>query len=94
LRGDYSPTDARKGWFSPAVADDLSGLAQVYLMTGALDLFLDDDLDYARRLVDAGVHVELHVYPGAIHAFELVPGTRLQAQAEADLHRGLRRLMG
>jgi acetyl esterase/lipase len=94
LRGDYQPTDARKGWFSPALADDLSGLAPAYLVTGALDLFLDEDLDYARRLIDAGVRCELHVYPGAIHAFEMVPETTLAAQAAMDLRRGLGRLLG
>ncbi len=94
LRGDYAPTDARKGWFSPALADDLSALPPTYMITGALDLFLDEDLDYARRLIDAGVPTELHVYPGAVHAFELVPGTVLQAQAELDLKRGLGRLLG
>jgi acetyl esterase len=94
LRGDYSPTDERKGWFSPALAEDLAGLPPVYMITGALDLFLDEDLDYARRLIDAGVQTELHVYPGAIHAFELVPDTGLQAQAAMDLKRGLKRLMG
>lgn len=94
LRGDYSPTDRRKGWFSPALADDLSGLPATYMITGALDLFLDEDIDYARRLIDAGVRCELHVYPGAIHAFEMVPDTALQAQAAADLKRGLERLLG
>lgn len=94
LRGDYSPADHRKGWFSPALADDLAGLPPTYIATGALDLFLDEDLDYARRLIDAGVHTELHVYPGAIHAFEMVPGTTLQAQAATDLKRGLARLLG
>lgn len=94
LRGNYDPTDHRKGWFSPALAEDLSGLPPTYIATGALDLFLDEDLDYARRLIDAGVHTELHVYPGAIHAFEMVPGTRLAAQAQTDLHRGLRVLLG
>ena len=49
LRGDYAPTDHRKGWFSPALAEDLSGLPPAYIVTGALDLFLDEDLDYARR---------------------------------------------
>jgi triacylglycerol lipase len=93
LQGAYSPTDARKGWFSPALADDLAGLAPAYISTGSLDLFLDEDLDYARRLIDAGVRTELHVYPGAIHAFELVPDTRLAAQAQGDLNRGLRLLM-
>ena len=57
-------------------------------------MFLDEDLDYARRLIDAGVPCELHVYPGAIHAFEMVPETRLAAQAATDLARGLTRLFG
>ena len=94
LRGHYEPSDARKGWFSPALADDLSGLPPTFLSVGALDLFLDEGLDYVRRLIDVGVHCELHVYPGALHSFEMVPDTRLQAQAEMDLHRGLRVLMG
>jgi acetyl esterase len=93
LKGDYAPTDARKGWFSPALADDLAGLAPTYIATGALDLFLDEDLAYARRLIDAGVPCELHVYPGAIHAFEMVPGTALADQAAMDLARGLTRLL-
>jgi triacylglycerol lipase len=94
LRGGYQPTDARKAWFSPALADDLAGLPPAYLSTGALDLFLDEDLDYARRLIDCGVPTELHVYPGAIHAFEMVPDTTLAEQAAMDLRRGLGRLLG
>ena len=93
LRGDYEARDERKGWFSPALADDLSGLAPAYIATGALDLFLDEDLAYARRLIDCGVRTELHVYPGAIHAFDAVPGTGLGAQAAMDLQRGLARLL-
>jgi len=94
LRGAYEPNDHRKGWFSPALADDLAGLAPAYLSTGALDLFLDEDLAFARRLIDCGVPTELHVYPGAIHAFEMVPDTSLAEQAAMDLRRGLGRLLG
>ena len=93
LRGDYRAEDERKAWFSPALAEDLSGLAPAYISTGALDLFLDEDLDYARRLIDGGVRTELHVYPGAIHAFEMVPDTTLAGQAAMDLKRGLGRLL-
>jgi acetyl esterase len=93
LRGDYRPEDERKAWFSPALAEDLAGLPPAYISTGALDLFLDEDLDYARRLIDCGVKTELHVYPGAIHAFEMVPDTALAAQAAMDLKRGLGRLL-
>ena len=34
---------------------------------GSVDLFLDEDLDYAQRLLAAGVPTELHVYDGAYH---------------------------
>ena len=94
LRGDYQPVDERRAWFSPALAADLSALPPAFISTGALDLFLDEDLDYARRLIDCGVRCELHVYPGAIHAFEMVPGTGLAEQAAMDLKRGLGRLLG
>ena len=72
LQGDYAADDERKGWFSPALAEDLSGLPQTWIGTGSLDLFLDEDLGYALRLVKAGVPVELHSYPGAIHAFNAI----------------------
>ena len=93
LESNRHIADERKGWFSPALAEDLAGLPPVYMITGALDLFLDEDLDYARRLIDCGVPTELHVYPGAIHAFEMVPGTGLAEQAAMDLRRGIGRLL-
>jgi len=55
---------------APARADNLAGLPPTFLGIGALDLFLDENLEYARRLTRAGVAVELHVYPGAFHSFE------------------------
>ncbi len=73
LQGDYKADDARRGWFSPSLADDLSNLPPAYIATGSLDLFFDENLDYARRLVAAGVPVDLHSYAGAIHAFNAIP---------------------
>ena len=93
LRGDYSAEDARKGWFSPALADDLTGLPPTLLLTGSLDLFFDEDLDYARRLVDAGVPVELHSYPGAIHAFNMVAEAAIRQAFNRDLTGGIGRLL-
>lgn len=54
---------------SPALADDLAGLPPTFIHIGAIDLFLEEAIDYARRLTRAGVSVELHVWPGAFHAF-------------------------
>ena len=46
-----------------ARAEDLSGLPPAYIMSGDLDLFLDEDIEYANRLRSAGVPVELAIYP-------------------------------
>ncbi len=93
LRGDYTPDDAHKGWFSPSLADDLAGLPPTLLLTGSLDLFFDEDLDYARRLVDAGVPVELHSYPGAIHAFNMMAEAAIAKAFNRDLLGGIARLL-
>ena len=61
--------DTVSPYCSPATAEDLSGLPPTYIHIGAIDLFLEESLDYARRLTRAGVSVELHVWPGAFHAF-------------------------
>lgn len=74
-----------------ARAEDLSGLPPAYISTGALDLFLDEDLDYARRLLAAGVPTEFHVYPGAFHGFELMGGAAVAQQANADRLAALKR---
>ncbi len=85
LRGEYSCNDHRAGWFSPALATDLSSLPATYIATGALDLFLEEDLTYARRLASAGVPVEVHVYPGGVHAFNMVPTAAISKQYDRDL---------
>lgn len=85
LRGDYAVDDDRKGWFSPSLGEDLSGLAPTWIGTGSLDLFFDENLDYARRLVDAGVPVELHSYPGAIHAFNVIAEARIAKAFSRDM---------
>jgi len=85
LQGDYAADDARKGWFSPSLTEDLAGLPPAYIATGSLDLFFDENLDYARRLTAAGVPVELHSYAGAIHAFNAVPGAAIAERCNAGL---------
>lgn len=76
-----------------ARAADLSGLPPAFISTGALDLFIDEDVDYARRLSRAGVPVELHVYPGAIHAFDLAPDVEIADTARRDSLAALKRAL-
>jgi len=79
---------------APARAQDVGRLPSTFLMVGALDGFVDEDLDYARRLNAAGVAVEAHLYPGAPHGFELfAPGTRIARQARRDLAEWLARAL-
>jgi acetyl esterase/lipase len=60
-----------------ARAERLEGLPPTFINVGALDLFLEEDLEYARRLTRAGVPTELHVYPGAFHGFSMVEGAKV-----------------
>jgi acetyl esterase/lipase len=60
-----------------ARAEHLEGLPPTYLSVGSLDLFLEENLEYARRLMRAGVPTELHVYPGAFHGFNMVASARV-----------------
>lgn len=71
---------------APARAADVAGLPPTFIGVGALDGFLDEDVDYATRLLRAGVPTELHVYPGAPHGFDLMmPGTQLARRARRHL---------
>ncbi len=67
-----------------ARAEDLSGLPSTFIMIGAVDLFIDENLEYARRLIRAGVPTELHVYPGGFHGFDAVPRAKLSETARRD----------
>lgn len=62
----------------PARYEDLSGLPPAWIGTGGADLFFEEDVEYARRLTNAGVATELLVIPRAFHAFDrIVPQASL-----------------
>ena len=67
-----------------ARAEDLAGLPPTFIMCGALDLFLEESLEYARRLMRAGVPVEMHIYPGAPPGFQMVQTAVVSQQAVRD----------
>ncbi len=76
---------------APARATDLSGLPPALILVGSLDGFHDEDIEYAKRLNHAGVHTELHVYPGAPHGFDgMMPTTRLAKEARRAMREWLR----
>lgn len=58
----------------PARADELDGNAPAFITCSELDPLRDEAVDYALRLMWAGVSTELHVIPGTIHGFDsMVP---------------------
>lgn len=82
----WTPADNRIGWqallghapgignppptAAPARLRDFRGLPPAFVGVGDIDLFCDEDIEYARRLIAAGVPTELLVVPGAYHAFD------------------------
>ena len=90
--------DAHGGNVSPyaaaARASDLSGLPPAYLCVGTLDLFRDETIDYAQRLMAAGVPTELAVYPGVFHSAEyIVPTATVSQRMRRDCMEALKRAL-
>ncbi|MBC7169279.1 alpha/beta hydrolase [Phenylobacterium sp.] len=76
-----------------ARAERLEGLPPAFIATGSLDLFLEEDLAYAQRLLRAGVPVELHVYPGAFHGFQWAAEAEVSQTAARDSRAALARAL-
>jgi acetyl esterase/lipase len=71
----------------------VSGLPPTYIDVGELDIFRDEDIEYARRIAGTATSVELHVHPGAPHGFDaFAPETDVARRALADRIRVLRSL--
>lgn len=60
-------TDAPE-YAAPARREDLTGLAPAWIGVGDLDLFYDEDVEYAERLTASGVPCRLVTVAGMYHA--------------------------
>ena len=82
----------------PARTTDLAGLPPAWIGVGGIDLFLDEDIEYAQRLNDAGVAAELIVVPGAFHGFDMAAGfdptVRISGWFNTAKKNALRRALG
>lgn len=76
---------------APARMEDLSGLPPTYLTVNELDPLRDEGIEFAQRLLIAGVSTELHCYAGAFHGFVLIPAAAITMRALANMHGALRR---
>lgn len=73
-----------------ARARELSGLPKTLLIVGDMDLFAEEDVLYARKLIKAGVPTDLHVYAGVCHGFDGIaplsaPAVRCKNEIEVFL---------
>jgi acetyl esterase/lipase len=76
----------------PARVGDISGLPPAFIGVGSIDMFGPEDVEYASRLFSAGISTELHVVPGAFHAFDLiVPAAPLSVQFKQAWNAALKR---
>jgi acetyl esterase/lipase len=92
--GARSGTDDVPAYAAPARVDDVAGLPPAWIGVGTLDVFRDEDIAYASRLLAAGIPTELHVYPGGVHGFETIVPTAGIAQAcQRDITAGLQRAL-
>lgn len=90
--GDAQGGEQVSPYAAPSRATDLSGLPPASIFVGELDVFLDEDIDYARRLIAAGVRTELHLYPAVHHGFDVHhPGAATSRRFIADRSHALQR---
>ncbi|GAA3988781.1 alpha/beta hydrolase [Allokutzneria multivorans] len=78
---------------SPARATDLSGLPPAYIATAEFCPNRDEDIDYAVRLMRAGVSVELHQWPGTFHGSQAILSAEVSQRQNAELGAALRRAL-
>lgn len=78
--GQEPGTDSVPAAAVPARVQSLAGLPPAFIAVGGVDLFVSEDIEYARRLNEAGVPTELLVIPAAYHGFDAMAPESPQAQ--------------
>ncbi|MFK0258489.1 alpha/beta hydrolase [Streptomyces sp. NPDC090445] len=78
---------------APARATDLSGLPPAYVATAEFCPNRDEDIEYALRLLQAGVPVELHQWPGTFHGSQAILSADISQRQNAELAGALRRAL-
>jgi acetyl esterase len=79
---------------APARAKDLGNLPPAYISTMEFDPLRDEGILYALALLDAGVSVELHSYPGTFHGSSSILTAEVSRRAAEEQMRVLRRALG
>ena len=76
---------------APARAEDLSGLPPAYINTMEFDPLRDEGVEYALKLMRAGVATELHSFPGTFHGSSLFTGAQVSRRESREMFTVLQR---
>lgn len=76
---------------APARAENLTGLPPTYVAVCEFDPLRDEGLDYAQRLVRAGVPTELHLFPGTFHASTTIQDAEVSRRMTSEAIGAMRR---
>lgn len=91
LLGKQPGSDKIPSEWIPARAEKIENLPPTYIGVGELDLFLEENALYAKRLQESGIKAELNIVPGAFHAFEsIAPDTELAREFNERLINALK----
>jgi acetyl esterase/lipase len=94
LLGATHGSDDVSPYAAPARATKLAGLPPTFIDVGTEELHRDEVIDYATRLLLAGVPVELHIWPGGYHGFDLqIPDAALSRACRTAQTAYLRRVL-
>ena len=76
---------------APAREHNLAGLPPACVTVMEFDPLRDEGLHYAQRLLQAGVSVEVHGYPGTFHGSSLIADATISRRAQADMFAAIAR---
>jgi acetyl esterase/lipase len=76
---------------APARATDLEGLPPAYVSTMEFDPLRDEGVQYALKMMQAGVATELHAFPGTWHGSSMFASAQVHQRESAEMFAVLRR---
>jgi acetyl esterase len=70
----------------PSRVEDLAGLPPAYVSVMQFDPLRDEGIEYASRLLQAGVSVELHAFPGTFHGSAIARDAAVSTRERNELY--------
>jgi acetyl esterase/lipase len=94
LGGKYQPGgDDVPVYAAPARATELRGLPPAYISAMEFDPLRDEAIVYGLKLLEAGVAVELHAFPGTFHGSSLIAQAAVSQRQAREMLEVLRRAL-